>query len=422
MASTPRILFVGEAVTLAHVARPAALAGGLDRDRLSVTLACSRDAQRFLGEDERFRRVAIRSLSPALFRERLRRGVPVFTADELALQVKDDLALIAAERPDMIVGDFRLSLSISARVARVPYATISNAYWSPYAMDTRWPLPVLPWTRWAPIGLAEQVFNAVAGPILSRHAQPLNVVRRLHGLSELPPELRAVYTDADDTLYADAPALFPMRTLPPSHRFLGPLLWSVPQPLPPWWPELPERASLAYLTMGSSGDPSALGVLLRGLQRAGLSAVVSTAGAPPPVAPAARFWSAPYLPGEAAAARCALVVCNGGSPTAQQALAAGRPVLGICDNMDQFLNMRALARSGLGLGLRADRLSADAVASAVGELLQRAIADQDWAAVQQPDAHAQFARFLAERLGTAPGPIATGQSQRGAANPLGLHG
>jgi UDP:flavonoid glycosyltransferase YjiC (YdhE family) len=49
------------------------------------------------------------------------------------------------------------------------------------------------------------------------------------------------------------------------------------------------------------------------------------------------------------------VICNGGSPTSQQALAAGVPVLGIASNLDQFLNMQAVEAHGAGLCLRADR-------------------------------------------------------------------
>jgi UDP:flavonoid glycosyltransferase YjiC (YdhE family) len=50
------------------------------------------------------------------------------------------------------------------------------------------------------------------------------------------------------------------------------------------------------------------------------------------------------------------VICNGGSPTSQQALAAGVPVLGIAGNLDQYLNMDGVVRTGAGLLLRSDRL------------------------------------------------------------------
>jgi UDP:flavonoid glycosyltransferase YjiC (YdhE family) len=73
---------------------------------------------------------------------------------------------------------------------------------------------------------------------------------------------------------------------------------------------------------------------------------------------------ADYLPGEQAAQRSRLVICNGGSPTSQQALAAGVPVLGIAGNLDQYLNMAGVVRSGAGMLLRSDRLAEEALRSA----------------------------------------------------------
>jgi UDP:flavonoid glycosyltransferase YjiC (YdhE family) len=79
---------------------------------------------------------------------------------------------------------------------------------------------------------------------------------------------------------------------------------------------------------------------------------------------------ADYLPGEEAARRAALVVCNGGSPTSHQALAAGVPVLGIAGNLDQFLNMQGIVEAGAGALLRADRFDGEALRQAVQRMLE----------------------------------------------------
>jgi UDP:flavonoid glycosyltransferase YjiC (YdhE family) len=81
-----------------------------------------------------------------------------------------------------------------------------------------------------------------------------------------------------------------------------------------------------------------------------------------------RAWPK-YLPGEEAARRARLVICNGGSPTSQQALAAGVPVIGIASNLDQFLNMGTLVRAGAGEIVRADRFSGDRLATLVTKVL-----------------------------------------------------
>ena len=76
-----------------------------------------------------------------------------------------------------------------------------------------------------------------------------------------------------------------------------------------------------------------------------------------------------FLPGDLVCKRASLVVCNGGSPTTNQALANGVPVLGIVRNMDQFLNMRAVERFGAGILVRADRASEKLLQDALEQLL-----------------------------------------------------
>jgi UDP:flavonoid glycosyltransferase YjiC (YdhE family) len=100
-----------------------------------------------------------------------------------------------------------------------------------------------------------------------------------------------------------------------------------------------------------------------------VTVVASTAGAVVPQGLPANVHAADYLPGMQAAARASLVICNGGSPTSQQALAAGVPVLGIASNMDQFLNMGAVVAAGAGTVLRADRVKPTDVRAAVRSML-----------------------------------------------------
>jgi UDP:flavonoid glycosyltransferase YjiC (YdhE family) len=277
----------------------------------------------------------------------------------------------------------------------VPYAAITNTYWSPHAVDQTFPLPVLPWTRSCPLSLATWAFGLFAPRVISAHCAPLNRVRQRHGLPALTTDLRAVYTDADHVLCADSPSLFPLRPGTTRHWRLGPVLWSPPVPLPPWWDELPVDGELVYVTLGSSGDPGLLGGILRALATLGVTVVAATAGADLPVGLPANVRLAHYLPGVEVAKRAALVVCNGGSPTTQQAVDAGVPVLGICGNMDQFLNMRGLETAGLGRALRADRLSTAVITNCARSLLaSRDRVARSAPSHREPDALSQFGAFL----------------------------
>lgn len=404
-----RILFVAEAVTLAHVARPLVLASALDTAGYDVTLACD-EAWSWLLPDCRFRVRRVSSISSAVFLRALARGSPVYDAQTLRSYVAADLALIEAVRPDLIVGDFRLSLSVSARLAGIRYVALSNAYWSPYAR-CHYVVPSLPITRILPIGMAGAVFALVRPIAFALHAQPLNQVRKEFGLHSLGSDLRRTYTDGDFVLYADVPGMFPLSGQPDSHQHLGPIIWSPPIPRPEWWALLPDDRPIVYVTLGSSGKAQILPGILDALAGLPVHVLVATAGAEVGDAPPANAHLADYLPGAEAARRASLVVCNGGSPTCHQALAAGVPVVGIAGNLDQFLNMTAIVDMGAGTMVRADRFDSRTfrriVQTVLGDPSYAACAARAATSFAQYPAVERFERFLVQwlpfREGASPG-------------------
>lgn len=367
-----KILFVAEAVTLAHVGRVIALASTLDPIRYDVHVACA-DGYDFCFADTRFTRWPIRSIPSRQFLDALADGKPVYDQATLERYVEDDLALLAQVAPDLVVGDFRLSLSVSARVAKLPYVSLINAYWSPYTAP-RYRVPNIPLTRFLPVLLADMLFRAARPVAFALHARPLNNVRRKHGLPALGNDLRRAYTDADHTLYADVAELFPPVKMPANHSYLGPVTWSPPLPMPDWWDTLPQDRPLVYVTLGSSGQGQLLPLVLQALSKLPVTVLAATAGTIDLASIPDNARVSSFLPGEAAAARAALVVCNGGSPTCQQALAHGVPVLGIASNLDQFLNMDGILRAGAGTLLRADRLSVKQVCDAIQSLIAHSAA------------------------------------------------
>lgn len=363
----PKILFVAEAVTLAHVGRVIALARALDPQRYDVHVACA-DGYDFCFEGCSFTRWPIRSIPSQQFLDALAEGKPVYDEATLESYVADDQALLAQVAPDLVVGDFRLSLSVSARLAKLPYVSLINAYWSPYTAP-QYRVPNIPLTRFLPVPVADLLFRAARPIAFALHAQPLNKVRRRHGLPALGSDLRRVYTDADYTLYADAAEMFPPVGMPVEHSYIGPVTWSPPIPLPDWWEALPQDKPLVYVTLGSSGQGQLLPLVLEALADLPVTVLAATAGNVDLASIPANARVERFLPGEAAARRAALVICNGGSPTCHQALSAGVPVLGIASNLDQFLNMDGILRAGAGTLLRADRLQVSQLRSAAGALL-----------------------------------------------------
>ncbi len=358
-----RILLIAEAATLAHVGRPTVLARHLSRMGHDVILARPQ-AFDWLTQDEPFSSVGLDCQSPAEFARRLEAGKPLYDLETLQAYVDADLALLQQHKPDMVIGDFRLSLSVSARLHGLPYATVCDAYWSPEA-PLNPALPVLPITRFAPISLAERIFSMVAPLAFRLHARPMEALRRRHGLPGLDHDLRRCYTDADYRLFANPQPLFPEIKEHSGARFIGPIAWSHNSPLPDDFPE----GGHIYVSMGSSGSTQALSAIIDALEKDPRPAIITTAGRSiPPLPPGSRIKVYDFLPGSAATQNASLIICNGGSPTTNQALGAGVPILGIPTNMDQFLNMRAIERYRAGLTIRADRLNANRAHAALALL------------------------------------------------------
>src|SRR5438046_1250123 len=89
-ANTPRILFVGEAVSLAHVGRPAVLARWAREAGYDVHFACG-SAFASVARAEGFAPYNLRTLDAATFYLRLNAGNFFYTADELEAYVHAEL-------------------------------------------------------------------------------------------------------------------------------------------------------------------------------------------------------------------------------------------------------------------------------------------------------------------------------------------
>jgi len=396
----PVILLVAEAVTLAHYARIVALAAMLDRSKYEVVVAAD-PRYAALGRAPADSLLELASIPSAKFAEALARGRRVYDVATLTRYAEDDLALIRRVRPDLIVGDFRLSLAASAPAAGVRYACVVNAYWSPFA-DVRYPVPDLPLTRAVGVPVAQKLFDMARTRAFASHARPVEQLRKRFGLPSLGGDVRTAYTWADDTLYADLPDYVPMRALPAHHRHIGPPSWSAETELPEWWRRLPTDRPRILVTLGTSGSAAALPAIVGRLASRPLTVIVATAhdaglGSLPSNVHVTRF-----VPFDAVVRDCALVVCNGGSLTTYGASMAGVPALGICTNMDQLLNMQAVARVGTGIALRARERLGTAFDAAVSSLLDdpryRREAARLGERVRRFDPAGRFREFVAQAL------------------------
>ena len=167
-----KILFISEAVSLAHVARPSVLAAALNPDEFEIHFA-SNGQFSFCHSQQAMFLHRIDSILPQEFLKRLGAGRPLYSYAELNAHINEDLSLIETVKPDIIVNDFRLSLGISARTAGVQLLTICNSHWSPYAVRERMYAPDLPIAKILGYSLFDPLFRLV-WPIASKLlARPL---------------------------------------------------------------------------------------------------------------------------------------------------------------------------------------------------------------------------------------------------------
>jgi UDP:flavonoid glycosyltransferase YjiC (YdhE family) len=380
-----KILFVSEAITLAQVVRLVTLARSLDPREYEIHFASAHFPERIFRPGE-FARATLETVPGERALRRLDRGGRLYDLRTLRRYVAADRAIIQRVRPDLVVGDLRWSLAVSGPLEGVPCAALANAYMSPFARRAGgFPLPDHPIVSLLGERLAARSFPRALPAVFDWFARPLNQLRREHGLSPVGG-LLDVLTFGDLTLYADAPELFDLLPLPPSHTFLGPVEWSPDDPLPAGWAEDPRRYPV-YVTLGSSGDLRLLPRVLEGLRSLPVDVLVATAGrtsqaearrlslrssteeTPTPAVIGARVRIVPFVSGARAAAAARLVISNGGSTTGYQALAAGCPVLGLPHNLEQHLAMEGIVRASAGRSLSARHVGPESLRAAVEEML-----------------------------------------------------
>ncbi len=351
----PRVLFVAEAVALSHPARLLEIARQLDPEIYEIHFAMDPRYHKVLGPVN-FINHEIESIPADDFDRTVARGGVFFTEQVIEKYVQQEQKIFDQIRPDIVVGEFRPSLGISARLAGVPYVSILNAYYSP-TTQVRHVLPEYALTEWIPQRISQGLYKYLRSWGYSRHGRPINAVRRHHGLPPVKGDLRHALADADWTLFPDLQQLFPSRPSSETHRFIAPVSWSPNVPLPDWWDRLPADRPVVYANLGSSGRHGVLQRVLSALSALPITVIAATAGRQTSLIVPANAFLTDFLPGREAARRSALVITNGGNMSGYQALAEGKPILGLASNVDQFLNMAVLEDAGVGKLLRAGSFS-----------------------------------------------------------------
>jgi UDP:flavonoid glycosyltransferase YjiC (YdhE family) len=369
MAHRTKIFFFAHAVTMAHFSRPLKWIEGLDTRLYDVYLASH---QKFKGLSPKVgvTFLELGCIDAVKFENIVINAEPIYDSITFEKHIQEDIGLMDAIKPDIVIGDFRHSLSVSCRVKKIPYINLTNAYWHP-STKLKFPLPEAPIVRL----LGEAMSNFLLAPFLPI-AMRLNffmmtfTLRRSFERAGLRfTDYRKVITDGDITLYCDTPELIPLNKQLTHEHFVGPLIWSMPVEVPGWWKRLNSRKRRIFLTLGSSGPAHSLPMILRALAKLDVEIIVALAGKQLQLPEWANVFVTDYLPMGSACQNSSLVICNGGSPLVHTALSYGVPTIGIVCNNDQLLNMAHIQQRGAGLLMRYWSLSEEKLTTAVTEIL-----------------------------------------------------
>jgi len=261
---------------------------------------------------------------------------------------------IRAEQPDLVVGASTVTASFAAHLARVPGASLFNAYFLDYVLNH----PVLRrywrgYERYHMASVRRRVYRKFG-------RKPVDALTLFQSVPLISPDL---------------PGLYEVSPWLPKTHLSGPLLFDYPEASPDWIGELDDGTPNVYITMGSTGR---FELLLRriypALGRSPYRFLVTTAGRVSEdavrAAPA-NFRIARYAPGSEILRHCHALIFHGGNGTMYQALSAGVPMVAIPTHLEQRANARIGVNNGFCRLLPPRRATGAAVLSALRDVIDR---------------------------------------------------
>ena len=292
---------------------------------------------------------------------------PVWWRCMVARSIQSDIDVIRRQRPNVVVGDMRWSLTSAARRCEVPCVSVANASWTRYASYDPRAFDGHVLTTLLGARLATRMFPSLKLLLLWYWGLPFSA--RARG-----PRTHASLFDAiegDLTLLADVPEFCPVRNLPASARIVGPLLWNCTAPAPTWLDRLDPSRITVYVSVGSTGSEELLRTAVRAFAGSPVQLIVTTGGAKlrQPVDSRNTFVTS-FAPGARLMKRANISLNHGGNGTLYQALASGVPVVGVPDHVDQQLQLQLCERAGVGRQLPKRELTAKRLRAVVDDVVR----------------------------------------------------
>lgn len=337
-----RLLFTPASNVLAHAGRCVILARALQERGWGVAFAGEPRYLRHppVAEPGEFGFLPLADFAQNAAMDHFRKAFSRPARAFLRRQVEDELAILDAYKPALVICDFRLTMYISARLRGIPVVSLLGGRWLlQYASGPVDPARTHPsydvLERILGDSLARRVAKPVQLRILRWKMAPYYALAREYGL-ELPRDIWDWFI-GEHNLILDTETMGPTGPLPAHFTRVGPIIWNPDMTMPSWMDEIETDRPLIYVTMGSTGDPALFRLLIEELGKLDCSAVFSTGGQidlSPNELPA-NVRMAQFLPGGEVMKRADLVIFHGGAGTAYQAIAAGTPGIIIATHLEQ---------------------------------------------------------------------------------------
>lgn len=329
-----------------------------------------------------------------------------FSDAELTQRVESEMALFHELQPAAVVIGFTLSVTISARAAKVPLVYVlpfpltrpfldANLATFPDAFD------------WGPLRLVPARFlDRLTNRWLKNTRLWIAPFQRVARRFGTPPinRLLDIY-EGDYNLVTDIPQITGVPNLPANWRYVGPIFAHLEGEVPPELCDLSHERPVIYCAMGSSANRDLLKVVIESFAGAPYTVIAPVKAhlekQPIPVPANVRVYD--WLPAHRVNPLADLAVIHGGQGTVQTACAAGTPFVGIGLQPEQESNIDALVRQGCAIRIRKRRLTRQSLLAAIEALLHDPAARENSRRVQQLfaawDGTRNAADFLVQEFG-----------------------
>jgi UDP:flavonoid glycosyltransferase YjiC (YdhE family) len=349
--NTPRALLFADANFLAHVSRLLEV-GRVLRDDHGVSVAFAGDGPYLsLVRDEGFDVHPCFTVPKQTTLDLARRGTlvdPWWWHRVVMCSIRSDAEAIGRVQPQVVVGDMHWSLRAASLECGVRYVSLVNASWTNYfshpiaALDGHLLTTVLGRAN------ATRLFPAFKQGALWLWALPYKFWRLRNGNGALRAGNLLEVVEGDLTLLADVPEFCPTEGLPPTVRYVGPIVWKPRLPDPAWLAGLSADRPVVYVSMGSTGHEGLFETAIEAFRGSDYQVLMTMGEVARPSSLPPNVFVTDFASGDRLLARSDVCINHGGSGTVYQSLAAGVPVVGVPTHVDQQIQLQLCERSGVG--------------------------------------------------------------------------